>query len=216
MKKRSLSRFSVFLMVAFFAVFSLKIQSANAIPSWHVDWLILELPDPKDPPTKEEIDEIVKRAQQDDWIARQQLATAFLYETWKTGKIDRGCEILTNGHYCRALAGRGNEGEVYLRDLINLPVTGLVPVERLARYQVDFATTLIRDSAPAYDKDSPKCRAAIATLEKAIENELLVTNQTNSCAARRLAYHYRFGSCTLIDPQKSKELFLRSGACPVT
>lgn len=216
MKNWSLSSFPVFLIITFFAAFSLKIQSANAIPSWHVDWLILELPDPKDPPTKEEIDEIVKRAQQDDWIARQQLATAFLYETWKTGKLDRGCENLTYGYYCRALAARGHEGEVYLRDLISLPVTGPVPVERLARYQVDFATKLIRESAPAYDKDSPKCRAAIGTLEKAIENELVVTNQTSSCAARRLAYHYQFGSCILKDEQKSKALFLRSGACPVT
>ncbi|MBB6558623.1 hypothetical protein HNP48_001287 [Acidovorax soli] len=216
MKKRSLSSFPVFLIITFFAAFSLKIQSANAIPSWHVDWLILELPDPKDPPTKEEIDEIVKRAQQDDWIARQQLATAFLYETWKTGKLDRGCENLKNGYYCRALAARGHEGEIHLKDLINLPATGPIPVERLARYQVDFAIKLFRDSAPTYDKDSPTCRAAVATLKKAIENELLVSNQTNSCAARRLAYHYQFGSCTPKDPQKSKELFLRSGACPVT
>ncbi|MDP4073994.1 hypothetical protein [Acidovorax sp. A1169] len=216
MQKRYLASLPVLLLYAFFAIFLLKIQSANAIPPWHVDWLILELPDPKDPPTKQEVDDVVKKAQQDDWIARQQLATAFLYEGWKTGNLDRGCDNLTYGYYCRALAARSNEGEKYLKDLISLPVTGPVPVERLARYQVDFAIKLIRDSAPAYNKDGPKCKAAIATLEKAIENELLISNQTNSCAARRLAYHYQFGSCVLKDPQKSKELFVRSGACPVT
>ena len=215
MPKQSVLSLPVFLVI-FFAAFLFKIQTANAIPSWHVDWLILELPDAKNPPTKEEIDEIVKKAQQGDWIARQQLATAFLYEAWKTGSMDRGCVNLTYGHYCRALAARSSEGEKYLKDLISLSSNGPIPPERLARFQVDYAIKLIRESAPTYDKNDPKCRAAISALEMAVENELLASNKKSSCAARSLAYHYDFGSCTAKDPNKSKELFLRSGACPTT
>ncbi|MNL72845.1 hypothetical protein D3C87_1982230 [compost metagenome] len=56
-------------------------HAATAAPARHEDWLIRELPDPKEPPASGDIEAPLKSAQQGDWLARQQLATAFLYET---------------------------------------------------------------------------------------------------------------------------------------
>lgn len=205
-----LARWSVLLVAVGFVMGG---HAATAAPARHEDWLIRELPDPKEPPTSGDIEATLKSAQQGDWLARQQLATAFLYETWKNKTWDRGCEKLPHGHYCRALAGKREAGERYLKELVALPPDGPVPTEKLARYQADYADKLINESAPAHDAQGPECKEAVASLGKAIKNEWTATHQ--SCAARRMGWMYRLGTSVPKDPHKSAELMRRAEGCPI-
>lgn len=186
------------------------------VPSWHMNWLVMELPDPDQPPAAQVMEDLVKRAENDDWIARQQFATAYLYDVWiaNIGARHTGCGNLPRGYHCRALARYPELGKKYLQELVDLDASGPVPPERLARYQSDYAGRALADARPAYETSSTSCKRAVKYYSAAVQNELILDRGQN-CSARRLQYMFKLGTCVPVDGEKEVLYAKLVGGCPI-
>jgi len=189
-------------------------QAAEPVPAWHRYRFVAELPDPPDPPSPEAIAETVSNAQDGDWAARQQLATVYLYEVWRHAYWNnRGCELLPNGYYCRALAAHGRLGQAYLMQIINLAPTGPIAPDRVARFQADYAWRLMLDARPRFAADDPICAEVLAVLSRAVTSEIASPDK-HRCTARDLGKMYGLGQCTRVDESKARALLALTGDCP--
>lgn len=180
------------------------------------EWLLARLPDPETPPSSQSIEALVAEAAAGGIQAKQQFAIVYLYEDgWLHGKRVWGCSRLLYGHFCRALAQRGELGERYLKELAQMQTDQLSP-NLLGRYQTEYAWRLAHKARPEFSPSNPSCVAARKYLELTIKNELAGSDShKRSCAARDLAGMFRAGRCAEPDEQRARELFILSGSCPV-
>ena len=175
--------------------------------------LIERIADPSQAPSAAEIDALEEKAKAGDKALKEQFAAAYLYERLATHQWNWGCKYLPHGHRCRAMAARGETGEKFLREIIDSDDESFSRIT-LKNLQADYAHRRLFDARPDFDPEHPACREAVRYFERAAENELVWTDSHWSCSARRLAFLARDGRCMPQNHELSRELFLKSGACP--
>lgn len=175
--------------------------------------LIERIPDPPEMPTTAEIDALEEQAKAGDKALKEQFAAAYLYERLANQHWNRGCKHLPHGHRCRAMAARAGSGEKFLREIIDSNDGSFSRITQ-EELQAHYAHRRLLDARPDFDPEHPACRESVRYFERAMENELVRTQGHWSCSARRLAFLARDGRCMPESYELSRELFLKSGACP--
>ena len=164
--------------------------AANAAP-----W-ILEQADTPDLVSQEQLDDLEGKARAGDYQLKKEFAAAYLYETRYPHIY--GCKRLKYGHRCRAMATRPEVGTIFLKEILDTPVTP-TSVIQVSSFQKHYADSL--KLAP-FDPKSNVCQEAIHYYELAIENG-------QYCVALRLKRMAEMGICMEKSEERAMEYWRR-------
>lgn len=205
---------SVRLLIAQLIFFTIGIgpmQVARCQEYFHISSRIGKIPDPVANPSHEEILNLEAKAIAGDWTAKEQFARAYLYEHLKNQYWNVGCDLLENGHLCRALAAKSQSGLQFLKEIIDLKHTGVIDEYSLAQLQGDYARRRLLDARTEFNPANQACVEAVHYFEHAIAQEVKTSKQ--SCTAHRLGNMYRYGQCANKSDEKADYYFRLGWGC---